>query len=55
MFHTNQLIFLDDAMGTMLQQGGLQPGQSPELVALTNPALLTSIHRQYIDAGTDIV
>ena len=55
MFHTNQLIFLDGAMGTMLQRGGLQPDEAPELVALTNPALLTSIHRQYIDAGTDIV
>ena len=55
MFHTNQLIFLDGAMGTMLQQGGLQADEAPELVALTNPALLTSIHRQYIDAGTDIV
>ena len=42
MFHTNQLIFLDGAMGTMLQRGGLQPDEAPELVALTNPALLTS-------------
>ena len=55
MFDFAKLTFLDGAMGTMLQQGGLQPGQSPELVALTNPELLTSIHRQYIDAGTDIV
>ena len=55
MFHTNQLIFLDGAMGTMLQRGGLQPDEAPELVALTNPELLTSIHQQYIDAGTDIV
>ena len=55
MFDTNQLVFLDGAMGTMLQQGGLKADETPELVALTNPALLTSIHRQYIDAGTDIV
>ena len=55
MFDTNHLIFLDGAMGTMLQQGGLKPDEAPELVSLTNPALLTSIHRQYTDAGTDIV
>ena len=54
-FDTNQLIFLDGAMGTMLQNAGLQPGELPELLALTNPALLTGIHRQYIDAGTQIV
>ena len=42
-------------MGTMLQRSGMQPGELPELLALTNPALLTGIHRQYIDAGAQIV
>ncbi|MGN0794991.1 MAG: homocysteine S-methyltransferase family protein [Aristaeellaceae bacterium] len=51
----NQLIFLDGAMGTMLQRAGLRPGEIPELLALTSPALLKSIHRQYIDAGAQIV
>ena len=55
MFEPKKLIFLDGAMGTMLQQAGLQPGELPELAALTNPDMLTAIHRQYIDAGADIV
>lgn len=55
LFDTNQLIFLDGAMGTMLQRAGLKPGELPELLALTNPALLTDIHRQYIGAGAQIV
>ncbi|MBQ8200624.1 MAG: homocysteine S-methyltransferase family protein [Clostridia bacterium] len=42
-------------MGTMLQRAGLRPGELPELLALTNPALLTDIHRQYIGAGSQIV
>ena len=55
MFGTNKLTFLDGAMGTMLQRAGLQPGQAPELLALTAPDLLTDIHRQYVEAGADIV
>ena len=55
MFELTKLTFLDGAMGTMLQRGGMQPGQLPELIALQDPALLTSIHRQYIEAGADIV
>ena len=55
MFDTSTLTFLDGAMGTMLQQSGLKPGQAPELVALTDPELLTAIHRQYVEAGTEIL
>ena len=55
MFEHNKLIFLDGAMGTMLQHAGLQPGELPELVALHKPEMLTKIHRQYIEAGSDIV
>ena len=52
---TKELVVLDGAMGTMLQQAGLRPGEVPEMLALTNPDLLTSIHRQYIDAGSRII
>ena len=55
MFDTKKLTFLDGAMGTMLQRAGLLPGELPELLALTNPGLLTDIHRQYVQAGTEIV
>ena len=55
MLNTQKLTFLDGAMGTMLQQAGMQPGDVPELLALTKPEMLTAIHRQYIEAGADVV
>lgn len=55
MFDTKKLTFLDGAMGTMLQRAGLLPGDLPELVALNKPDMLTAIHRQYVEAGSDIV
>ncbi len=55
MFDKTKLTFLDGAMGTMLQRAGLAPGELPELLSLTNPALLTGIHRQYVEAGAQIV
>lgn len=39
----------------MLQQSGLEPGASPDLLSLTNPELITSIHRSYIEAGSDVI
>ena len=55
MFDATTLTFLDGAMGTMLQRAGMKPGQTPELLDLTYPGLLTDIHRQYVTAGADIV
>ena len=49
------LVFLDGAMGTVLQQRGLPPGGRPELLNFTNPQLLRSIYREYIDAGSQIL
>lgn len=46
---------LDGGMGTTLQQSGLAPGESPDLLSLTNPELITSIHRRYVQAGSDII
>lgn len=42
-------------MGTQLQQRGLQPGQKPELAAFTMPETLEAIHRDYAQAGADIL
>ena len=44
---------LDGAMGTMLQARGLQ-GNS-ELFNLTHPGIIEEIHREYIEAGADII
>lgn len=51
----DKLLILDGAMGTVLQQRGLPPGGQPELLNLTDPDLIRSIHRAYFDAGSQIV
>ncbi len=50
-----KIIFLDGAMGTMLQKSGLKPGEIPELYSVTHPEIITEIHRQYVEAGADII
>jgi len=42
-------------MGTVLQQRGLPPGGQPELLNLTQPDLLCSIHREYLAAGSQVI
>ncbi|MCL2033289.1 MAG: homocysteine S-methyltransferase family protein [Oscillospiraceae bacterium] len=49
------LLFFDGAMGTMLQQRGLNPGELPELLNVTHPEIVTDIHREYVLAGADII
>lgn len=50
------IVIFDGAMGTMLQKsGGLRSGECPELLNLTNPELIAEIHRQYIDAGAQVI
>lgn len=48
-------IFLDGAMGTMLQAKGLQLGGIPELINISNPEWISDIHKSYINAGSDII
>ena len=50
-----QVLILDGAMGTMLQERGLKAGQSPEELNLTMPEVVASVHRDYINAGADII
>ncbi len=51
----DRILVLDGAMGTMLQNQGLQPGQCPELFGIENPKVLAEIHYQYVQAGSDII
>lgn len=48
-------IILDGAMGTMLQAAGMKLGQIPETLSYSRPELLVDIHRQYVNAGSDII
>ena len=51
----NEYVILDGAMGTMLQAAGMKMGETPEVLSITNPQLLTDIHSQYIKAGSQVV
>ncbi|MGN1004855.1 MAG: homocysteine S-methyltransferase family protein, partial [Oscillospiraceae bacterium] len=51
----NEIILLDGAMGTVLQQKGLPPGGQPELLNLTDPELLKGVYRDYIAAGSQVI
>lgn len=48
-------LFLDGAMGTMLQKAGLKLGERPEAICIEKPEIITDIHRQYVEAGSRIV
>lgn len=48
-------LFMDGAMGTLLQSHGLAPGEAPEFWNLTHPDVLQSIHCAYLSAGADIL
>ncbi|MDR3309915.1 MAG: homocysteine S-methyltransferase family protein [Oscillospiraceae bacterium] len=45
------IILLDGAMGTMLQQAGLKPGETSEVMNIRNPKAVLKIHRAYAEAG----
>ena len=65
-----RIVFLDGAMGTMIQQHKLDEhafrGErfrahgkdlkgNNDILALTKPEVISSIHRAYLDAGADII
>jgi methionine synthase / methylenetetrahydrofolate reductase(NADPH) len=45
----------DGAMGTMLNAAGVSFDQCFDAVNLTNPGLVADIHREYIEAGAQII
>ncbi len=51
----NEILFFDGAMGTMLQKNGLKTGELPENMNITHPEVLLKIHKEYLDAGCNIV
>lgn len=50
-----KVLLCDGAMGTMLQARGMQPGECPELWCLEHAEDVKEIHREYREAGSDIV
>ena len=50
-----ELLFFDGGMGTLLQEQGLKPGELPETWNIRHKEEVYEIHRQYFEAGSDIV
>ena len=51
----NNIVYLDGGMGTLLQIKGLRPGEHPERWNISRPDVITSIHKSYFDAGSNVV
>lgn len=50
-----KVYILDGAMGTMLQRSGMSADETSTHFGQNNPHILKNIHKQYIDAGADII
>lgn len=50
-----EFLFLDGAMGTLIQNSGVSYEHVPETLNLTHPDLIASFHRAYVEAGSHIV
>ena len=50
-----RVLFLDGGMGTLLQARGLKPGELPETWNVNRPEDVMEIHRDYLEAGADII
>ncbi len=50
-----RILICDGGMGSLLQEAGLKPGELPGTWNISHPEVLVQIHRDYLDAGADIV
>lgn len=55
LLQTGSPILLDGAMGTMLMDAGLESGDCPEEWNTLQPDAVRQIHREYIQAGSQII
>ncbi len=51
----NNIVYLDGGMGTLLQAGGLKPGEHPEKWNISHPEIITDIHKSYFNSGSNVV
>ncbi len=49
------VLLCDGAMGTLLHERGVPPSSCLEAVNLENPELVAAVHRDYVDAGAQII
>ncbi len=50
-----RIVFFDGGMGTLLQERGLEAGELPENWNLEHPDIIRELHRDYLNAGADII
>ena len=50
-----EVLYFDGGMGTLLQEKGLKAGELPEIWNIEHMEEVIEIHRQYFEAGSDIV
>jgi homocysteine S-methyltransferase len=55
LLNQGEVILVDGAMGTMLHGRGIAFDESFDALNLTQPALIAEIHREYINAGAQII
>ncbi len=55
LFNADEFIVFDGGMGTMLQANGLKVGELPESFNISNPDIILKIHKEYIEAGADVI
>lgn len=51
----NNIVYLDGGMGTLLQAQGLTPGEHPEKWNISHPEIITDIHKNYFNSGSNVV
>ena len=51
----NNILYLDGAMGTLLQAQGLKSGELPERWNITHSDIVKKIHLDYYNAGSNVV
>lgn len=54
-FLEENIVVFDGGLGTELYSRGVFINKSFDELNLTNPALVTDVHRSYIDAGADVI
>jgi len=49
------IVVTDGSWGTQLQRRGLQRGECPDSLNISNPGIVEDVARCYVDAGSDII
>lgn len=55
LFSADRFMIFDGGMGTMLQTNGLRMGELPEGFNVERPDIILKIHKEYADAGADVI